>query len=366
MSRSARIGFVEAAEEMGYEVTLSGEKYTLCHPEVTVPFIITTAKLRDTGQRKSAIGRLKKHHRQGIAASDHVKEALESFSESKPSAHEELMALPKRLKNESTKTGTFGLIEDSLKAEIEFLPEPTIVNEEPYKAKRSMTDDGGLVYDSSATIKREWSDGTIDYACSTPECDYTSANARSVSSHSGKAHGAKERTGSDYVDPSIIWEPNGQQSSSITRLLNELKAAREAGHITDEDAAKYIVEHRVRESGGGRGEMVIKPMTDSEMLANITLMLQANGRLPDSNKVTELEAKLAEAEERAAAAEKAMVEDNAKLAQSEANRVSLEAELQTSKSENSLLTSANEGLTSRIEELDALFDMAKGVTQAKD
>jgi hypothetical protein len=67
-------------------------------------------------------------------------------------------------------------------------PAATVVSLVPWKAKLASNPKGGKVYDSAATMERRWSNGYVDYLCALKGCGYSSDNARSVSTHYGKAH----------------------------------------------------------------------------------------------------------------------------------------------------------------------------------
>ena len=73
-------------------------------------------------------------------------------------------------------------------------PEPEVVSERPWLAKKAADSKGGTVYESPGVIERTWSDGSLDYVCSVAGCGWANPRPRSVSAHYGGAHTAKGET----------------------------------------------------------------------------------------------------------------------------------------------------------------------------
>lgn len=106
--------------------------------------------------------------------------------------------------------------------EEEAMAEPRfITRERPWLARRSATRAGGNKYRSGAVVERTWSDGTVDYVCSSPGCGWNSTAPRSVASHYAANHGTERPTSdaakqrivpaADYTEPLTHHEYNPTQ-----------------------------------------------------------------------------------------------------------------------------------------------------------
>lgn len=125
-------------------------------------------------------------------------------------------------------------------------PAPKPVKAEPVKAepvilavgqwlarKNSLSSGGGRVYQSHAVLERNWSDGSTDYLCAWPDCDYSAATPYSVSTHYGRSK-SHSLTGTQTPLLEVpVYEPSGIRHGASTeararRLARELLAAQAA------------------------------------------------------------------------------------------------------------------------------------------
>lgn len=148
---------------------------------------------------------------------------------------------------------------------------PHVVKVKPWMAKHSISGSQARTYESKAVLERKWSDGSADYQCSL--CDYTNAEARSVSAHYGKSHPEQPATPAYeevMVNPGAHWTPTERQQGRIRRLANEMQAASEAlgGEMTAYECAQWIVQHR-DEARDKHLEDEGTPLTNDQVVARI-------------------------------------------------------------------------------------------------
>lgn len=123
--------------------------------------------------------------------------------------------------------------------------EPTLVSEKPWMARKGSKgpEGGGRLYESQAVIERRWSDGTRDYLCAFPDCDYTAPDPRSVATHYGRTNTHRIRPGSVAHPPTVytpVYEESGRHRYRPTErlLLGLAEALRESG-ATDPTGYAY-------------------------------------------------------------------------------------------------------------------------------
>lgn len=133
-----------------------------------------------------------------------------------------------------------------------------ITREEPWSAHGRVRAGGSETYPSDAVMERTWSDGTIDYVCRWPDCDWHSDVPRSVSAHYGahlRGQGKSPAPEADGLDES--WVP--RQTARITRLRREIDGALVAALAANMDLrtpefshflAQWIIDHRIEAAGG--------------------------------------------------------------------------------------------------------------------
>lgn len=187
-----------------------------------------------------------------VVVKDHTPSTLTTLPKSAP---EDVKGVPMR----PTMT-----ISETTRVEV-----PSVVSVKPFVAKRSMTNSGGKVYSSVATLEVIYSDGSVAYRCS--ECEFERPQMSSIRGHRS-VHGAT--TGASpksYIDPAIRWDPNPRQEATITRLANEIRLAMETGITEPGDMARSIIGLRVRETQSETE--AIQPLTPEETLAQIRVLL---------------------------------------------------------------------------------------------
>jgi hypothetical protein len=212
---------------------------------------------------------------------------------------------------------------------------PHIVSEKPMLAKASK----GKAYDSPTTMERRWSDGSRDYACRWPSCNYSAPERGSVPSHYAKSHseglGKRPEMFSAEVPDARVYAPRQSRVEALAAILADLMAGgpmdpdvlartaltwvhEQSNHKTDEAAEREdltpeqtLDRIRMLLDDGARGEMhkrveaLEQKLVDSESLSE---MLQVS--------VTELEKRLKHAADQIEAEQKlrAEAERKAKLA----------------------------------------------------
>jgi hypothetical protein len=153
---------------------------------------------------------------------------------------------------------------------------PTVLSILPWVAKRGTKGDIGRGYESEATLERKWSDGTVDYVCSWPGCDYTSHTPIAVSRHYGASRSHDKPAAQEQVFKIEPWtvEPR----SRIGRLAQEINLAlvhcredmgrEELAHCI----AKAIIENRDANKQT-RTDHEGEPLTPEQLLERIRVMV---------------------------------------------------------------------------------------------
>lgn len=152
---------------------------------------------------------------------------------------------------------------------------------------------GNRTYPSNAALERRWSDGSIDYACAHPGCEFAAPLLRSVAAHH-RVHGVVGVNPADGFDPDHVPEPRVQ--SRIDALAAELQAAADAGHGTPADIAAFIIRARIE-----RRDVDTDPapdMTPEDILRRIAILVDRGEtvRLRDEVERTRLAAEEATAQ----------------------------------------------------------------------
>lgn len=156
-------------------------------------------------------------------------------------------------------------------------PEPTVVSEHPWLARKQPSPDGGKVYESASAIEVKWSDGTVSYRCS-QSCGYESSNPRSVATHYGVAH---TRTGeapaaaeaAKRVLPGVDYTTHVREPYKPSERLLEALAAWLADHSWDNvDELAAIVLQWTHERPDLDREPK-GPMSDAEILQRIRTLV---------------------------------------------------------------------------------------------
>lgn len=150
---------------------------------------------------------------------------------------------------------------------------PHVVSSRPMMAKAGET----RAYDSPTTLERRWSDGSRDYACTWPGCEFTHpSNRGSVAAHYGKAHRAgegtrpKPATYEAEVPEARVYAP---RRSRIEALALHLTALVKNGCDPEElaEAALTWVHEQTRHGTSLAGEF--EEMSAEETLARIKMLL---------------------------------------------------------------------------------------------
>jgi hypothetical protein len=154
-------------------------------------------------------------------------------------------------------------------------PERTIVSERPWVARFNSTGDKSRGYESETTVERHWSDGTLDYHCAWPGCDYTSPLPRPVANHYARtaSHAKVNRSPDKFSIP--IYEPSSRQQQRIDRLLREMERAKDElpSEFDLAALAKKMIEMRERHREVHEDYDSGEPMTAEQVLNRIRLMV---------------------------------------------------------------------------------------------
>lgn len=161
--------------------------------------------------------------------------------------------------------------------------ERTVLTEKPWLARKSPNKHGGTLYESAAVTERTYSDGTVDYACST-RCGYESDNARSVAAHYGKAHTIKgEGTpadeavkntvpGVDYTEPDTTrYKPTERLVHALAAFLADLPDL--SAMSADDLAVAFLTWANDRPDLDGIEKQPPRPLTDTEIVARIRTLV---------------------------------------------------------------------------------------------
>lgn len=181
------------------------------------------------------------------------------------------------------------------------------VSRRPWQARRQSAPGGGTVYDSDAVVEVRFSDGSVNYECALG-CGYSHAtNPRSVATHYGKGHTAKgdavpARGGQERIDPTYTEPLTHRDYTPTERLVRLLQHAIEEameGSWNTRDLAVSILrwQHDRVGEGGEPGPSV--PLTDSQIVERIRLMLDTGESVAQQQEIDELRAAVSrETEER--------------------------------------------------------------------
>jgi hypothetical protein len=174
-------------------------------------------------------------------------------------------------------------------------PAPHIVSEQPMMAKVS----DGRAYDSPTTVERKWSDGSRDYACTWPGCEFTHpSNRGSVAAHYGKAHRSGEgvrRRPATYeaeVPEARVYAP---RRSRIEALAQHIASLVQDGcdPETLAEAALTWVHEQTRHSTPMAAEF--EEMTAEETLVRIKMLLDDGSTYASRQQIDALADQVAEA-----------------------------------------------------------------------
>lgn len=158
-----------------------------------------------------------------------------------------------------------------------------IIAERPHLAKRGSTEKRGRAYESDAVIERVWSDGTVDYACTWPMCDYTNPLARAVASHYGSSasHDVKAKQ-----EPTIAIPPYDAEhrvTNRVAKLAGEIKTALDGIDLSsvklEESAAtawaiaEKMIEERDRTKSEHTDYETGEPLTPEQLLDKIRALV---------------------------------------------------------------------------------------------
>ena len=158
-------------------------------------------------------------------------------------------------------------------------PGAKLVSSVPFRAHQG----GKRTYSSKATIERCWSDGSVDYACAL--CDFEAATPQSVAGHQ-KLHrtGPWVRPEADGYDPD--WVPTPRVADRVDRLAAELCKAFDAGYVTPDAIARFVVAGRVA-ARQAEDDDTPSELTPEQVLARIA-------RLVDRGETPRLQARVDE------------------------------------------------------------------------
>lgn len=157
--------------------------------------------------------------------------------------------------------------------------EPRLVSEKPWMARFAPTARGqGRLVQSATVLERLYLDGSTLYACR--ECDYSSANPRSVATHAGKSH--PEASVPREERPVVVAEytPTGDtRSGRLHRLiLGALSRIEGWQEMAEEELARTLAEAlRKRHDDDDDLSSASRELTPEEIIARIARLVD-NGR----------------------------------------------------------------------------------------
>lgn len=181
-------------------------------------------------------------------------------------------------------------------------PTATVVSEHPWMARRGSSAHEGRHYESAAVIERKWSDGSTDYRCSWPGCDFSAPAPISVSRHYGRSKDHMPRDPGDVVrGPAYEWTPRSQ--SKADRLAREIAKAWSLVPMdvaADKDAfiqkmAEQIIREREQrhevhdgdtETGGG------EPLTPEQVIERIRRLVDSGAYMARVEEAEQLRSEL--------------------------------------------------------------------------
>jgi hypothetical protein len=178
------------------------------------------------------------------------------------------------------------------------------VSRAPWRARRVSNPKGGVVYDSDAVVEVRYSDGSVRWECAFG-CGYThESNPRSVAAHFGKAHTMKGESapaegGRERIDPTYTEPITHRDYTPTERLIRLLQHAIEEamdGSWTTRDLAVAVLRWQHERVGEGGEPRPSEPLTDSQIVERIRLMLDTGESVEQERKVAALEAEVRLAE----------------------------------------------------------------------
>ena len=122
---------------------------------------------------------------------------------------------------------------DSLVYDTVRIPDPVLVEERPWLARKTASRRGGKVYESPGVTERVYSDGSLEYVCAFPDCGWVNARPRSVANHYGAQHTSKGETppatqeptypAGDYYEPMThrAYRPQQRLVDALTAYLKD-------------------------------------------------------------------------------------------------------------------------------------------------
>jgi hypothetical protein len=126
-------------------------------------------------------------------------------------------------------------------------PMPKIVSEGPWMARKAPRSKGGLLYPSKAVIQRTWSDGTIEYVCADPGCDWTADNPTSVARHYAGVHsrgqGQQAQPEPTAIDPDYTEPVNSRYTPTdrmVALVAEQVRLSLAAGMDADDMAIALL------------------------------------------------------------------------------------------------------------------------------
>lgn len=179
------------------------------------------------------------------------------------------------------------------------------VSRRPWQARRVSNPAGGVVYDSDAVVEVRYSDGSSAYECAFG-CGFRhESNPRSVAAHYGKAHTMKGEVppaegGQERIDPAYVEPLTHREYTPTERLIRLLQHAIEEameGTWNSRDLAVAVLrwQHDRVGEGGEPGPSV--PLTDSQIVERIRLMLDTGESVAQQQQIDGLRVELAAADE---------------------------------------------------------------------
>jgi hypothetical protein len=175
-----------------------------------------------------------------------------------------------------------------------------LVRVEPMIARRRQ----GKGYPSGTTNQRQWSDGSVDYACRFEGCDYESPNRKSVGAH-WRLHvhgGDVEKQVQPHPTVAIEeyevahregYTPRRERVSALAEVL----AALDIGAMSHEDLAEFVLNWQHEQSTSGtRLAAEREDLTSDDILNRIRALLDNGTYLRQRDEIAALQAGKTQAE----------------------------------------------------------------------
>jgi hypothetical protein len=179
------------------------------------------------------------------------------------------------------------------------------VSRRPWQARRVSNPAGGVVYDSDAVVEVRYSDGEVAYECAFG-CGFRhESNPRSVAAHFGKAHTMKGEAapaegGQERIDPSYTEPLSHREYQPTERLIRLLQHAIEEamdGAWNTRDLAVAVLKWQHERVGEGGEPRPSEPLTDSQIVERIRLMLDTGESVAQQHEIESLRAAQARMDE---------------------------------------------------------------------